>query len=179
VALVVALWPGPAAAGVGAFEAMTGLKGLVRDGAAAAPQGWSYLWRIGDGSIYKACEDAGQKCIHVHTHGDVGILQYPIEAPLSEDAKLEWRWRVDSLPSALPEHIRPTHDYLSIAVEFENGQDLTYFWSASLPKDTVFKCPLPWWAARETHWVVRSGREERLFSTLGSRGRGSRWTNPR
>ena len=87
-------------------------------------------------------------------------MQYPIEAELSEDAKLEWRWRVDSLPSALPEHIQPTHDYLSIAVEFENGQDLTYFWSASLPKDTVFKCPLPWWAARETHWVVRSGREE-------------------
>jgi hypothetical protein len=84
-------------------------------------------------------------------------LQYPIEAALDDDTVLEWRWRVDRLPSALPEHIQPTHDYLSIAVEYENGQDLTYYWSAALPVDTVFKCPLPWWDKRETHWVVRSG----------------------
>jgi hypothetical protein len=122
------------------------------------PSGWSYLWRLGEGSIYApADDDQGKPCIHVHTHGDVGILQYPIEAPLDDATTLEWRWRVDRLPSALPEHIQPTHDYLSIAVEFENGQDLTYLWSAELPVDTVFKCPLPWWSSRETHWVVRSG----------------------
>ena len=73
---------------------------------------------------------------------------------------MQWRWRVDRLPSTLPEHIQPTHDYLSIAVEYDNGQDLTYYWSTSLPKDTVFKCPLAWWDKRETHWVVRSGDGE-------------------
>ena len=51
----------------------------------------------------------------------------------------------------------PTHDYLSVAVEFDNGQDLTYFWSAELAPETCFRCPLPNWDARETHLVVRSG----------------------
>jgi len=156
IAVTLALWPGDAAAGVAAFERVTGLKGLVTQ-AEAPPGGWSYLWRIGDGSIYRPREEDGRACIHVHTHGDVGILQYPIEAPLDDDAVLEWRWKVDRLPSSLSEHIQPTHDYLSIAVEYDNGQDLTYFWSTSLPVDTVFKCPLPWWDKRETHWVVRSG----------------------
>jgi hypothetical protein len=156
VAVTVALWPGDASIGVAAFERVTGLKGLVTQ-AETPPQGWSYLWRIGDGAIYRPCEEDGRACIHVHTQGDVGILQYPIEAPLDDDTALEWRWRVDRLPSSLPEHIQPTHDYLSIAVEYDNGQDLTYFWSTSLPQDTVFKCPLPWWDKRETHWVVRSG----------------------
>ncbi|MBI1213814.1 MAG: DUF3047 domain-containing protein [Alphaproteobacteria bacterium] len=123
------------------------------------PGGWSYLWRLGDGSIYEAAQCDGKPCIHVHTHGDVGILQYPVEIPLDDSATLEWRWCVDRLPSNLPEHIQPTHDYLSMAVEFDNGQDLTYYWSSELPVDTVFKCPLPWWDKRETHWVVRSGRD--------------------
>jgi hypothetical protein len=37
----------------------------------------------------------------------------------------------------------PTHDYLSVAVEFENGQDLSYFWSAALPPESNFRCPIP------------------------------------
>jgi hypothetical protein len=156
ISVTLALWPGDAATGVAAFERVTGLKGLVAK-AEAPPPGWSYLWRIGDGSIYTPRHEDGRACIHVHTHGDVGILQYPVEAPLDDDVTLEWRWRVDRLPSALPEHIQPTHDYLSIAVEYDNGQDLTYFWSNSLPVDTVFGCPLPWWDKRETHWAVRSG----------------------
>lgn len=151
---VVAAWPGSAQAGFAALK-----RGDVADAATPPPNGWSYLWRLGEGSIYRAADEGGKPCIHVHTHGDVGILQYPIEAPLDDTTTLEWRWRVDRLPSALPEHVQPTHDYLSLAVEFENGQDLTYFWSAGLPVDTVFKCPLPWWSARETHWVVRSGTD--------------------
>ena len=160
IVVVLALWPGDAGAGIAALERMTGLKGLDVNADATPPGGWSYLWRIGDGAIYGTREDDGRPCIHMHTHGDVGILQYPIEAPLDDDTTLEWRWRVDRLPSALPEHIQPTHDYLSIAVEYDNGQDLTYFWSTSLAVDTVFKCPLPWWSSRETHWVVRSGAAE-------------------
>lgn len=124
IAVTLALWPSDAATGVTAFERVTGLRGLISD-PAAPPGGWSYLWRLGDGSIYRPREADGKSCIHVHTHGDVGILQYPVEAALDDDTVLEWRWRVDRLPSALPEHIQPTHDYLSIAVEYENGQDLT------------------------------------------------------
>jgi hypothetical protein len=47
--------------------------------------------------------------------------------------------------------------YLSIAVEFENGQDLTYYWSAALPEETAYRCPLPWWDRHETHIAMRSG----------------------
>jgi len=158
IAVTLALWPSDAGTGMAAFERVTGLRELIGD-PSAPPGGWSYLWRLGDGSIYRPREEDGRSCIHVRTHGDVGILQYPVEAPLDDETMLEWRWRVDRLPSALPEHIQPTHDYLSIAVEYENGQDLTYFWSAALPVDTVFKCPLPWWDKRETHWVVRSGTQ--------------------
>jgi len=155
---IIAVWQGKPA--LAALAGDPALKGILPAEPAAPPPGWSYLWRLGGGSIYGASQDAGKPCIHVHTHGDVGILQYPLEAPLGADATLEWRWRIARLPSALPEHIQPTHDYLSIAVEFENGQDLTYYWSAELPVDTVFKCPLPWWAERETHWVVRSGPKD-------------------
>lgn len=120
------------------------------------PVGWHYLWRLGDGELYRADpEQANGLCCH--TDADVGILQYPVDLPLADDTRLDWSWCVEQLPSALPEHTPPTHDYLSIAVEFDNGLDLTYMWSVSLPVDTVFQCPLPWWDQRETHWVVRSG----------------------
>ncbi len=51
----------------------------------------------------------------------------------------------------------PSHDYLSIALAFDNGQDLTWYWSVSLPPGMSYRCPLPTWQHRETHWVVRSG----------------------
>ncbi len=31
--------------------------------------------------------------------------------------------------------------------------------SVSLPIDSHFRCPLPWWDTRETHFVVASGEE--------------------
>ena len=55
------------------------------------------------------------------------------------------------------ENTLPTHDYVSIAVEFDDGRDLTYYWSATLPPETHYRCPLPNWDQRETHLVVRSG----------------------
>ena len=159
IAVTVALWPGDAASGLAAFARVTGLKDVVPS-SAAAPKGWNYHWRLGEGTLYRDGEHEGRRCIHVHTHGDVGILQYPIDVALDDEVRLEWRWRVDRLPSDLPENIQPTHDYLSIAVEYDNGQDLTYYWSSALPVDTIFKCPLAWWDKRETHWAVRSGEAE-------------------
>lgn len=119
---------------------------------ADTPRGWHYLWRIGEASIFQSCEQ-GVCC---DTQGDVGILQYPLDLPMTDDLTLSWDWLVDELPSSLPEHVQPTHDYLSIAVEFDNGLDLTWMWSSSLPADTIFQCPLPWWDKRETHWVLRT-----------------------
>lgn len=119
----------------------------------ATPDEWCHLWRLGDGRIYTANDGE----IAVSTHGDVGILQLDCEHELTPQTRLDWAWRVDELPSCLPENLQVTHDYLSIAVEFENGQDLTYMWSAALSEGHVFRCPLPWWCDRETHWVQRSG----------------------
>lgn len=122
--------------------------------AADTPAGWRYLWRLGEGSIFRSCDDGASLCCD--THGDVGILQHPVDLPLTADLKLDWDWLVEELPSSLPEHIQPTHDYLSIAVEFDNGLDLTWMWSSRLPAGTIFQCPLPWWDQRETHWVLRT-----------------------
>ena len=123
------------------------------------PEGWHYLWFLGPADIYAPFEEDGRACISARTRDDVGILQRPVDLPLAEDTRLHWRWRVSELPSKAAEDTLPTHDYLSIAVEFDDGQDITYYWSASLPAETHYTCPLPNWDQRETHLVVRSGPE--------------------
>ena len=121
------------------------------------PPGWHYLWRLGRGKIFREQHQGETSDLCCRTEGDVGILQFPVDHALTPELRLCWSWCVDRLPSRMPEHIQSTHDYLSIAIEFDNGLDLTYLWSAALPVGTVFQCPLPWWDERETHWVVRSG----------------------
>ena len=53
----------------------------------------------------------------------------------------------------------PTHDYMSIAIEFDNGQDITWYWSHSLAPETFYRCPLAGWDKVETHIVVQSGQD--------------------
>jgi len=127
--------------------------------AATPPEGWQYLWRLGEGEVYTPASEQDDSCIHCTTHEDVGILQIPAERPLTDTLTLNWDWIAHQLPSTLPEDIEPTHDYLSIAVEFDNGLDLTYMWSAALAEDTIFQCPLAWWDERETHWVIRTKKD--------------------
>ncbi|NYT66115.1 DUF3047 domain-containing protein [Alcaligenaceae bacterium] len=118
---------------------------------------WRHLWRTGKSDIFSVDESDGS--ISCRTHGDIGIIQYPVDLPLDKDLSLSWSWLVTELPSDISETIRHTHDYLSIAVEFDDGLDLTYMWSSTLEKDTVFQCPLPWWDQRETHWVLRNPQD--------------------
>lgn len=124
---------------------------------------WRHLWRTGKSDIFSVDEKDGS--ISCRTHGDIGIIQYPVDIPLDKNLSLSWSWLVKELPSTISEQIRHTHDYLSIAVEFDDGLDLTYMWSSTLEKDTVFQCPLPWWDQRETHWVLRNAQDgtERWF----------------
>ncbi|HVN41782.1 MAG TPA: DUF3047 domain-containing protein [Steroidobacteraceae bacterium] len=125
------------------------------------PTAWNHLWLLGPSEIYRPATGAdGSPTICCHTHGDVGILQRDTPLALEPGTHLAWSWRVDELPIDLAEDTLPSHDYLSIAVEFDDGQDLTYYWSAALPAGTVYRCPLPTWAAKETHVVVRSGTRE-------------------
>jgi len=52
---------------------------------------------------------------------------------LTPTLRLRWSWRLDKLPSRLPEDTALTHDYISVALEFDDGRDLTWHWSAGLP----------------------------------------------
>jgi hypothetical protein len=122
------------------------------------PPGWHYLWRLGASEVFASDATDGALCCRVRS--DASILQFPLRRPLTRESRLRWSWRVDELPSRLPEHLQPTHDYLSIAAEFDDGRDLTWLWSAALPEGTIFQCPLPWWDQRETHQVVRSGTRD-------------------
>ena len=123
-----------------------------------APEHWDYLWYLGPGEIFHSTRAPdGRPAIGCHTHGDVGILRREARIPLGPGTRLRWSWRVDELPIDLAEDSLPSHDYLSIAVEFDDGQDLTYYWSAALPEGTVYRCPLPTWRDKETHVVIRSG----------------------
>jgi hypothetical protein len=122
------------------------------------PSDWHYLWYLGPGEIYRNCTTPdGHAAISCDTHGDVGILRRDAAMPLEPGTRIEWRWRVDQLPARMREDSLPSHDYLSLAVEFDDGQDLSYYWSAELPVGRVYRCPLPAWAHKETHVVIRSG----------------------
>lgn len=130
-----------------------------------APDGWQYLWELGPAEIFRevrASDDDGgpKRRMHAHTRNDVAILQKPAEVALTPDTELKWSWRVDQLPGKQAENSVITHDYISIAVEFDNGQDLTYLWSSALPVGETFRCPLPGWKDRETHVVARSGNTD-------------------
>ncbi len=148
-----------------AAKAEKPLADLLKEGAdhitdaATPPENWHYLWRLGEGELYRSAAEQEDACIHCTTHEDVGILQIPAERQLTDTLTLNWDWIAHQLPSSLPEDIEPTHDYLSIAVEFDNGLDLTYMWSAALPEGTIFQCPLAWWDERETHWVIRTKKD--------------------
>lgn len=124
------------------------------------PAGWRHLWFLGPTEIYRDVTRDGRAAIRIDTRNDVGILQKPVDFPLGRETTISWRWRVDELPARAAENDPTAHDYMSLAVEFDNGLDLTWYWSAALPPGTHYACPLPTWNARETHWVLRSGAED-------------------
>lgn len=161
---VALVWSGDALTGLSRLLASGDVNGLVaREVArlgnpALLPPGWRPMFLFGNGEgTFRA---GGEGEIRASTHKTVGILQHAVSHPLEPGTRLDWSWFIDELPAPVGEAEVGTHDYLSIAVEFDDGQDLTYFWSAGLPAGQVFRCPLPLWQARETHMVVRSGRGE-------------------
>ncbi len=162
--VVVLRWSADAATGVAALAGRSGAGPLAAEAArlrepVELPPEWTPLWFLGQNEIFRAASDGdGHRCIACHTERDVGILQHAAELELTPGTRLRWKWKVDELPSALPENTQASHDYLSVAVEFENGRDITYTWSGELEAGTGYWCPLPNWKDREFHVVVRSGR---------------------
>jgi hypothetical protein len=152
------------AAGIDPSEALSAVAARDASGLCAAeaarlsdppqpPPGWHHHPLIGEKEVYTPSE-AG-----ITTQGTrtVGIIRTPADAPLTPTLRLRWSWRLDQLPSRLPEDTALTHDYLSVALEFDDGQDLTWHWSSSLPPGFAYRCPLEHWRHRETHIVARSG----------------------
>jgi len=125
------------------------------------PSGWLFLPPVSEENIYKIEETgtgAGKHLLmHMITNKDVGNLLIDVDAPLTDSTTLQWRWKVDDLPSTVAENTPTTHDYFGVAVLFDNGQDLSYVFSSVLPEETVYRCPLPRWTDRETHVVMHTG----------------------
>lgn len=147
---------GMAALGGGRYVAAE--QERLRD-AVSAPRNWKYLWMLGQSEIFQDAVEDGRPCIACHTERNVGILQHDAPFDLTPETTIRWDWKLDELPSRLPENTALSHDYLSVAVEFENGRDITYTWSPELPLGTGYWCPLPTWKDREFHVVIRSGAE--------------------
>lgn len=117
------------------------------------PPGWHPHPSTGQEEIW-APVDQG---VSLNCNDSAGILRHRADAPLTPTLRLRWSWRIDELPSQLPEDTKITHDYVSIALEFDDGQDLTWQWSSALPEGFSYRCPLDYWRKLETHVVVRTG----------------------
>jgi len=141
--------------GPGAEMAGAELRAL-RD-PAHPPSGWKYLWSVGDAEAFT---ESGKNGIRCEIVDDAAILQKTVLAPLALSTRLRWSWKIDQLPSARAEDSVANHDYLSVAVEFDNGKDLTYVWSSALEPERSFTCPISSWRDRETHLVVRCGARQ-------------------
>lgn len=123
------------------------------------PEGFAYLSHLGRSNVWADGTAAGEPGIHAWTDDDFGIVKKVLDLPLTADTELSFDWLYEALPALGPETEAQFHDYLSIAIEFDNGQDLTWMWSPELAAGTHFGCPLAWWDSRETHYVLQSGSE--------------------
>ena len=123
------------------------------------PDGFSYLWFLGQAEVFDRFNDGERSGVRGHAVNDYGIIKKEVDLPLTEDAKIGFDWLYTTLPSDGPETEAQYHDYLSVAVEFDNGQDITWLWSRFLEVEQGFRCPLSWWDERETHIVLQSGSE--------------------
>jgi hypothetical protein len=123
------------------------------------PEGFAYLSYLGRSNVWADGTAKGGPGIHAQTDDDVGIVKKVLDLPLTPETTVSFDWLYESLPALGPETEAQFHDYLSIAIEFDNGQDLTWMWSKELDAESHFGCPLEWWDSRETHYVLQSGPE--------------------
>ncbi|MFE8872277.1 DUF3047 domain-containing protein [Acetobacter persici] len=121
------------------------------------PEHWAFMGSFGEVTIFSR---SGTD-ITMDTHdGDCCILETPVDILPNEKTRQSSSWLVDKLPSELPEDLILTHDYVSVAIRFDNRRDLTYLWRTDLPTNYHFARPLPRWCDRETHRIVESGTEK-------------------
>lgn len=121
------------------------------------PDGFDYLWYLSQSNVFSGFSEGDRKGVHAATAGDFGIIKKSVDIPLTEATLINFEWLYKHLPALQSETDPANHDYLSIAVEFDNGQDITWMWSKDIPIETSFTCPLPEWQHRETHIVLQNG----------------------
>ena len=123
------------------------------------PRDFDYLRILGQSNVWSAQIIEGHYVVTGVPKNDSGIIKLAVDIELTDTTQFAFDWNYVNLPAAGPETLVSGHDYLSVALEFDNGQDLTWMWSKYLPIGTYFRCPLPWWDKRETHYVLESGQE--------------------
>ena len=125
----------------------------------ALPAGFDHLWYLGASNIFASKQTSRGPGVFVKTNDDGGIIKKELDIPLTKTTEIDFSWLYRKLPATAPETTLPTHDYMSIAIEFDNGQDITWYWSHSLAPETFYRCPLAGWDKVETHIVVQSGQD--------------------
>jgi hypothetical protein len=146
-----------ALAATGDADASAALREL--DDPRVLPEGFEPLPFLGRSGVWQNGTAQDEPGIHADTDDDTEIVRMAVDLPLTANTEFDFRWRYDALPALGPETEAQFHDYLSVALEFDNGQDLTWMWAKHVDAGTHFGCPLPWWDTRETHWVLQNGTE--------------------
>ena len=136
------------------------LVGLTSLGARAAQDAWPTWegWELmGSAGVFSYDSGHNGKGLLVSTSGKGSALRKSEEQPLTPDLEFSWQWQVAEIPSTVAEDTKEKHHYFAVSVIFDNGKNLSYIWSAALPKEYGFQCPLDDWKDKETHVVVESG----------------------
>lgn len=111
-------------------------------------------------TVFEAWHEGDRRGVWGNASSNAGIIKKAVDLPLDESTTISFDWRYDALHSLAAETDPLHHDYSSIAVEFDNGQDITWMRSPHLEAITSFRCPLDWWDQRETHIVLQGGRDD-------------------
>ncbi len=162
---LVVVWRDAAADGLLALAARAGPQSIYAAELAhlrtqpSLPPGWQPLVETGETHLFRPASAGAAPAIRIEGEDDQGIVWHDCDVALTPHTHLHWRWKLDSLPSTRAEDTTRCHDYVSIATEFDDGRDLTWFWSSCLAPGHHFACPVHAWRERETHLVVRSGSD--------------------
>jgi hypothetical protein len=132
--VVVASWRAPLAQGLAALAGHERVAAALEDHRSkpALPSGFQSLCHLRDARVFSAFREGGRVGIRGLAAGAAGIVKKPLDVPLGPDTELSFEWRYDTLPALGPEDDARHHDYSSIALEFDNGQDLTWMWSSGI-----------------------------------------------
>jgi hypothetical protein len=119
-------------------------------------EGWELMGSDVDG-VFRYQLNGQDRSLVIAAAGKSGAIRKDAGQALTPDLELSWQWQVAAIPSTFAEDTQEKHHYLAVSVIFDNGKDLSYIWSATLPREDSFQCPLDDWKDKETHVVVETG----------------------